>query len=54
VQEQAPKHPRQHPHRQEEPGVVTRFVQNCPLSCPFSRLLDATARSPVLPMLGMF
>jgi hypothetical protein len=36
-----------------ERGVTTRFVQNCTLSCPFSRLLDATTRSPVLPMLGI-
>jgi hypothetical protein len=34
-------------------GVTTRFIQNCTLSCPFSRRLDTTTRSPVLPMLGI-
>ena len=34
-------------------GVTTGFEQNCTLSCPFSRRLDATTRSPVLPMLGI-
>jgi hypothetical protein len=35
-------------------GLAIGFVHSRTLSCPFSRLLDATARSPVLPMLGMF
>jgi hypothetical protein len=35
-------------------NVITGNSSASTLSCPFSRLLDATARSPVLPMLGMF